>query len=514
MTDESGQSYPLTSTRCSIAPSVRKATTARSSPTCTPTPRCMRARRHRRLGAGARRAGHLGPTAADVARWPQRLLVRQHRLERHDARLLGRRSAPARPTFRRCCPATSGRRTLTGLTRDGAPVRVFDPDHQGRGVRHLRVERRRIPGDSTRLTARRRSFPASPRRRARPPRTSPGRPMRRQRHGSTTASAASVLNQTGDRRRPDAPRTRCTSTGLAGIDDLLLPRHLRGRQAATRRRSRRRRRRRRPSPPSTPPTELPVHDLAGLGGSVDAVRVGCQRGGARRQSSLQRRRLHHRHPLLQGRRRMSAPTSAICGRPPARCWARVTFTDETASGWQQAALAPPVAVTANTTYVVSYHTDSGLYAGDSGFFQSAGVTNGPLTALANGVDGPNGVFKYGPSGFPNRDLQQRELLGGRGVRHLRGCRRHAAYCDRDDPGQRRDRCRATSAVTATFSEDVNPSSVTAATSSCATRPTSWCPPRSLTRRQRERRRCSRPACWRPPRPTRPASVAARPESRT
>ena len=52
----------------------------------------------------------------------------------------------------------------------------------------------------------------------------------------------------------------------------------------------------------------------------------------------------------------------------------VTFANETASGWQQALFAAPVGVTANTTYVVSYHTDAGFYSGDGAFFQSAGVT--------------------------------------------------------------------------------------------------------------------------------------------
>ena len=36
--------------------------------------------------------------------------------------------------------------------------------------------------------------------------------------------------------------------------------------------------------------------------------------------------------------------------------ATATFTNETASGWQQVNLANPVVVTAGTTYVVSYHT--------------------------------------------------------------------------------------------------------------------------------------------------------------
>ena len=39
--------------------------------------------------------------------------------------------------------------------------------------------------------------------------------------------------------------------------------------------------------------------------------------------------------------------------------ASVTFTGETASGWQEVALPSPVAIAANTTYVVSYHTGLG-----------------------------------------------------------------------------------------------------------------------------------------------------------
>ncbi|HWT82419.1 MAG TPA: DUF4082 domain-containing protein, partial [Candidatus Methylomirabilis sp.] len=42
--------------------------------------------------------------------------------------------------------------------------------------------------------------------------------------------------------------------------------------------------------------------------------------------------------------------------------ASVPFSTETASGWQQATFATPVAITANTTYVVSYHTSGGNYA--------------------------------------------------------------------------------------------------------------------------------------------------------
>jgi hypothetical protein len=85
--------------------------------------------------------------------------------------------------------------------------------------------------------------------------------------------------------------------------------------------------------------------------------------------------------------------------------AQVTFSGETASGWQQAIFASPVAVQAGTTYVASYHTNTGFYAATNGGFASSGVSRGPLTALANGVDGANGVYRYGGGGFPTDTYQ-------------------------------------------------------------------------------------------------------------
>lgn len=82
--------------------------------------------------------------------------------------------------------------------------------------------------------------------------------------------------------------------------------------------------------------------------------------------------------------------------------ASATFTSETASGWQQVKFAQPVAITANTVYVASYHTNVGHYANDDRFFQSVGVDNPPLHALRNGISGANGVFRYGANSlFPS-----------------------------------------------------------------------------------------------------------------
>jgi hypothetical protein len=82
-----------------------------------------------------------------------------------------------------------------------------------------------------------------------------------------------------------------------------------------------------------------------------------------------------------------------------------TFTGETAGGWQQLTFANPVAVTAGTTYVASYHAPSGHYAADLGYFTSSAEDNPPLQALASGTDGPNGVYSYGASAFPSSSYQ-------------------------------------------------------------------------------------------------------------
>jgi hypothetical protein len=86
--------------------------------------------------------------------------------------------------------------------------------------------------------------------------------------------------------------------------------------------------------------------------------------------------------------------------------ARATFTNESASGWQQANFAAPVRITAGTHYVASYHTNTGHYAADVYYFFSSGFDNPPLHALENGLDGGNGVYIYGAnSSFPTNSFK-------------------------------------------------------------------------------------------------------------
>jgi hypothetical protein len=105
----------------------------------------------------------------------------------------------------------------------------------------------------------------------------------------------------------------------------------------------------------------------------------------------------------------------------------VTFTNETPAGWQTAFFPTPIAIEANTTYVISYFAPEGQYAFDSLYFAPSGpggngVDSGPLHALshveAGGNPTPgdepelgvgNGVFTYavtaGAGGFPSNSFK-------------------------------------------------------------------------------------------------------------
>ena len=83
--------------------------------------------------------------------------------------------------------------------------------------------------------------------------------------------------------------------------------------------------------------------------------------------------------------------------------ASATFTNETASGWQQVTLSNPVEIFPNTTYVVSYYAPTGHSAATSNYFYpqpapaptgGADINRAPLHALPNSAGG-NGVYAYG-----------------------------------------------------------------------------------------------------------------------
>jgi hypothetical protein len=75
--------------------------------------------------------------------------------------------------------------------------------------------------------------------------------------------------------------------------------------------------------------------------------------------------------------------------------ASATFKAESGSGWQSALFDKPVPTTVGTTYVASYHTNTGSYVEkDGAFSKGATIGQGPLIGTA-------GVYRYGSGGFPS-----------------------------------------------------------------------------------------------------------------
>jgi hypothetical protein len=85
--------------------------------------------------------------------------------------------------------------------------------------------------------------------------------------------------------------------------------------------------------------------------------------------------------------------------------ATATFSDESASGWQQADLQTPVPIQPDQIYVASYHTPTGFYSADTDYFANSGVDAGPLHALASLEAAGNGVYAYGTSQFPSNTFR-------------------------------------------------------------------------------------------------------------
>ena len=87
--------------------------------------------------------------------------------------------------------------------------------------------------------------------------------------------------------------------------------------------------------------------------------------------------------------------------------ASATFTVETASGWQTVTFTTPVAITANTIYVVSYFSPHGDFVYTNNYFTTS-MANGPLTALASTANQINGVYvNTTSSAFPTKSYLDR-----------------------------------------------------------------------------------------------------------
>lgn len=78
--------------------------------------------------------------------------------------------------------------------------------------------------------------------------------------------------------------------------------------------------------------------------------------------------------------------------PAGTALATVTFTGETASGWQTMLFATPAAIITGQNYIVSVFDPNGRYPSDQNYFTSP-LVNAPLTGIT-------GVFHNTTSAFP------------------------------------------------------------------------------------------------------------------
>ena len=457
-----------------------RATPARTSATCG-RPRGTLLARATFTGE-TRRAGSRCTSTTPVAVHGEHHLRRL--VPRPDGRYAARRRAyfsAARSTTRRCVRSGDARSGGNGVV----PVRRARRSRPTRYRREQLLGRRRRSRRQPRHAAARRRLDDAGRRRDR-------RRARRRRHGDLQRAGrpASVS------RRPFAlrdgasatvpatlPTTRPTRTATLDArrrrsprDDLHRDRQ--GGQPASR--TSRATRWPRPdswsfttaAPPPCPCTLWRARPTPG-----DRVGERRRRRRARREVPRRRRRLHHRRPLLQGRRATPAPTSATCGPAPARCSRRRPSPTRPPTGWQQVDFATPVAITAEHDLRRLVLRAQRPLRGRPAATSRAGVdtrrcTRSPTASTAATASSATARRRRSRPSFSASNYWVDVVFDTTAPPDTTPPHGH----DRR-PGRRRDRRRRRRRPSrATFSEAVEPATVTAA------------PSRSATRRRAGRRR--------------------------
>src|SRR5262249_39728827 len=152
------------------------------------------------------------------------------------------------------------------------------------------------------------------------------------------------------------------------------------------------------------------------------------------------------------------------------------FSSETASGWQQVSFPSAVAITANTTYIASYHTNVGHYAQDAPYF-SAGVDNPPLHVPSDSAAGGNGAYAYGATAAsPNKPLNPSTYWGEAVFNPTSTPETPPPPVTTQSPAPSATGVSTVTGVTATFSKPVQASSI----AFVLTDPTSAAVPASVT----------------------------------
>ena len=146
--------------------------------------------------------------------------------------------------------------------------------------------------------------------------------------------------------------------------------------------------------------------------------------------------------------------------------ASATFTNETASGWQQVNFSSPVSITAGTTYIASYEAHVGEYSADGNYFANALYQRTADRAIELIERRQRGLCLWQLEPLPEQHLQCQQLLGRRAfsaraqprhrrcsamwrrrllipkLRHRRRCRRARPSATPKARTSSRERCRS------------------------------------------------------------------------
>lgn len=143
--------------------------------------------------------------------------------------------------------------------------------------------------------------------------------------------------------------------------------------------------------------------------------------------------------------------------------AEATFNNESASGWQQVSFGTPVAITKNTTYVISYHSSSGYYSAANPYF-NVPKKNGVLKGLTNDEDGKNGVYKYSATpAYPTDNYQSSNYYVDVVFETETGPDATPPTVTATTPGANATGINVNNNLTVRFSEGIDPATVSAAT---------------------------------------------------
>ena len=134
-----------------------------------------------------------------------------------------------------------------------------------------------------------------------------------------------------------------------------------------------------------------------------------------------------------------------------------TFTNETASGWQQLNFSQPVQVRANTTYIASYHAPNGHYSADENYFSSQSAGLAPIVAPESAT---NGVYVYGSgNAFPSQSFKSTNYWVDV-VMTTAGVSNTPPSVTTESPAPNATGVSAATAVTATFNTSIDPTALT------------------------------------------------------